>query len=294
MASCLSRILLPGAGSRTLSSSGLDMKGKVALITGAGLGIGKAVASNLLSAGCKVVVVDHNEDAGKQTVSEFRKTFGEGAADFRSCDVRNLDALEATFRDSRAAHGRLDIVFNNAGIGEEPHTIAGSLKKEEKETTAATWASERPFLDIVAINLSAVIQGTRLAVEIMQSDGTAGVVVNTSSMGGLYPMVISPTYCATKFGVIGFTRSLQYLAHPKQGGIRVNALCPAFTDTALVQQHLSDPSFKRVVDAVNKGELISPESIADAALDLVRDPSKAGAVLCVTTKGPYYPNLPSS
>jgi NAD(P)-dependent dehydrogenase (short-subunit alcohol dehydrogenase family) len=175
--------------------------------------------------------------------------------------VTHVQAVQNALAACAATFGSVDIVCNNAGIGGE-----GDL-----------FGEEGPWRAMLDINLRAVIEGTRLAVRAMRAAGGGGVIVNTASMGGLLPMPGSPVYAATKAGVINFTRSLAYLSAE---GIRVNAICPSFTDTPLVYRDNEGARIEEVKQQM--GGILSPETIAEGLIQLVEDDSRAGAIMRVT------------
>jgi NAD(P)-dependent dehydrogenase (short-subunit alcohol dehydrogenase family) len=131
---------------------------------------------------------------------------------------------------------------------------------------------------VLDIDLRAVILGAQLAVQQLRRQGGGGVIVNTASMAGLDPVGASPVYSAAKAGVVQFTRTLKHLAAE---GIRVSAICPSFTDTPMVQA--GGPA---AIEAVKKlvGGILQPEQIAEGVLELIRDDSRAGAVMRVTVR----------
>ena len=242
----------------------MEIEGKSAVVSGGGSGIGRATCVALASRGAKVIVADIDDAGGRQTV----ETIGAagGIAVFRHCDVTQTEDLAGTMASAVEHFGSLDIVFNNAGIGGE------DLFAEEMQA----WTK------IVDINLMAVIDATRIAVREMKR-ARGGVVVNTASMGGLLPMPGSPVYAATKAGVINFSRSLAYLA--MENNIRVNAVCPTFTDTPLVRRSGDErvEEMKRQI-----GGILQPEDIAAGVIELVEDDSRAGAIMRCTIRGRDY------
>lgn len=240
----------------------MDPRGKVAVITGGASGIGLATAKLLAAHGARVVLGDLQEEAGRAAVREIQAAGGE--ARFLRIDVTREADLRALLDLAVAEFGRVDIAHNNAGIS------------EGREDFFAP--ESRRWEDTLAINLGAVIRGTRLEVQQMRRQGGGGVIVNTASMGGLIPMAGSPVYAATKAGVIHFSRSLAYLAAE---GIRVNAVCPTFTDTPLVRA-----GGEAAIEAMKQevGGILTPEQVAEGVLELVRDDSRAGAVMRVTVR----------
>jgi NAD(P)-dependent dehydrogenase (short-subunit alcohol dehydrogenase family) len=238
----------------------MHINGKTAVVSGAGSGIGRATAIALAERGAAVVVADINATGGEETVAAIMA--GGGRARFQRCDTTCTADLEAAFAIARSAYGSLDIVHNNAGVGGE------ALFEDEPG----------PWARVVAINLTAVIDATRLAVRDMRAHG-GGVIINTASMGGLLPMPDSPVYAATKAGVVNFSRSLAHLAAE---GIRVNAICPSFVDTPLVRANRGQEGIDEV--SARMGGILMPEDVAAGVIELVEDDSRAGAIMRVTVQ----------
>jgi NAD(P)-dependent dehydrogenase (short-subunit alcohol dehydrogenase family) len=240
----------------------MEIEGTAGVVSGAGSGIGRAMARALAQHGANVVVADI-DDAGAAETVRLIESDGRGKAVAVHCDVTRTADLEAALATARDRFGRLDIVCNNAGIGGE------DLFADDPG----------PWEKMIAINLTAVIDATRLAVREMRK-GRSGVIINTASMGGLLPMPGSPVYAATKAGVINFSRSLAYLG--LEAGIRVNAICPSFTDTPLVRRS-GDERIEEMKAQV--GGILQPEDIAAGVIELVEDDSRAGAIMRVTVRG---------
>ena len=240
----------------------MEIKGTAALITGAASGIGRATAVALASRGANVAVADLDESGGAETVRMVQQTGAKAV--FIRCDTTRTVDLEATIAAAVSQFGRLDIVYNNAGVGGE------DLFADEAG----------PWKRMVDINLTAVIEGTRLAVRQMRKQNSGGVIINTASMGGLLPMPGSPVYAATKAGVVNFSRSLAYLALDSR--IRVNAICPSYVDTPLVRRG-GEERMNEVAATV--GGILQPEDIAAGVVELIEDDSRAGAIMRVTVRG---------
>lgn len=240
----------------------MQITGKAAVVSGGGSGIGRATVLALVERGAKVIVADIDEAGGTETV-DMAGAKG-GIALFRRCDVTRTEDLAGAFACAVEHFGRFDIAFNNAGIGGE------DLFADDP----GDWAK------VVDIDLTAVIDATRIAVREMKRAGTRGVIINTASMGGLLPMPGSPVYAAAKAGVVNFTRSLGYLA--EESGIRVNAICPTFTDTPLVRRN-GDERVEEVAKMV--GGILQPEDVAIGVIELIEDDARAGAIMRVTVRG---------
>ncbi|XP_046737518.1 15-hydroxyprostaglandin dehydrogenase [NAD(+)]-like [Diprion similis] len=192
----------------------MEVKGRVALVTGAASGIGKAYAEELLNHGAKVSICDINVEDGEKLVEGLAARHGKDRVIFCSCDVTDYPQFEESFRTTIATFGRLDIVINNAGIMNDRF-----------------WELE------VDINLNGVIRGTLLAQRFLGTDrgGRGGIVVNTGSNVGINPYVSVPIYSATKTAIVGLTRAYGDQYHVGLTGIKVMALCPSVTETHLVR-----------------------------------------------------------
>lgn len=239
----------------------MKLDGKVALITGGAKGIGKKTAEKFLKAGAKVVIADFDVAAGETALEDFEA--GE-AAKFVQVDVTSTEQVEAMVNFTRVAYGRVDVLVNNAGI-----TIDGFLTKMED----SAWEK------VMAVNLTGVFKCTRAVAPLMMEQGS-GVILNASSVVGVYGNVGQTNYSATKAGVIGLTKSWAKELGPK--GIRVNAVAPGFivTDmTAKVPQKVLD----MMENKTPLKRLGQPEDIASAYLFLASDDAGYinGAVLSV-------------
>jgi NAD(P)-dependent dehydrogenase (short-subunit alcohol dehydrogenase family) len=155
------------------------------------------------------------------------------------------------------------ICIQQPGIGDE------DLFADE----AGKWAR------IIDIDLTAVIDATRIAVKELKRGEHGGVIVNTASLIGLGPFSMAPVYAAAKAGVVNFSRSLAYLA--KEANIRVNTICPELVDTQMARGF----GEARLADLRRTGGILRPEDIAAGVLELIEDDSRAGAVMKITIKG---------
>jgi NAD(P)-dependent dehydrogenase (short-subunit alcohol dehydrogenase family) len=246
----------------------MDPRDKVAIITGGASGIGLAAAKLLAARHARVVIADLHADAGAKAIRGIEADGGE--ARFVRTDVTKREDLHAMLDYAVSHFGRLDIAVNNAGIAENRHTFFAAGSDMWEKT--------------LSIDLEAVIRGTQLEVQHLRQQGDGGVIINVASMGGLVPMADTPVYAASKAGVIHFSRSLAFLADE---GIRVNAICPTYTDTALL--HAQGEETVEEAKQLAGGGLLRPEQVAEGVLELVRDDSRAGAVMRVTvTRGIDY------
>ena len=238
----------------------MDIAGKVALVTGAGSGIGRATAQALAAAGASVLVADIDAGRADETVTLITRSGGKATA--CQADVSAVAGVEAMFAAVERGYGGVDIVFNNAGI------MSGE----------PTWP-ETPLAriqQVIGINTTGVIMGTQAAVHAMRGRG-GGVVVNTASMGGLAPLPYDPMYAASKAAVIMFTQSCVMLKDTDN--VRVNAVLPGMTDTA-IQATSGDGTraaawLQPTIDEFGD-RILPPEAIAAAVLDQIRDDSLNG------------------
>jgi 3-oxoacyl-[acyl-carrier protein] reductase len=235
----------------------MRLANKVALITGAASGFGRASAQLFAREGCQVVVVDLREDGGRETLSAIQADGGE--AIFVKADVAEASDAEGMVRAAVEAYGHLDIVFNNAGIPMRP------IPTEEIDN--AVW--DRLF----AINVKGVWHGCKYAIPVMKAQGS-GVILNTASTAGVRPRPNLVAYAATKGAVITLTRGLALeLASHK---IRVCSISPVAADTPMFPGFLQpgadlDEARRVFVGSVPLGRLALPNDVAQAALYLASD-----------------------
>ncbi len=244
----------------------MEIERKVALVTGAGSGIGRASAQRLAREGASVVVVDVNEEGGAETVAQIEAAGGKAA--FVRADVTGEDDAGQMIAFAESTFGGLDILHNNAGI------ITGEPRWPETEVAA--WSR------MIGVNLRGVILGTQLAIPAMRKRG-GGAIVNTASMAGIgWGFPPNPVYAATKGGVVLFTASLAPLA--AEANIRVNCVCPGVVDTPMLRRAAdgaSDAERAEREARLGSVQVLSPDDIADAVVSLIRDDSLAGRALMV-------------
>ncbi len=244
----------------------MDPKGKVALITGGGSGIGLATALALAREGASVVIADLNEDGGREAVRLIEDAGGK--ATFVQVDVTKRDDLERMVSFAAETFGGVDIFHNNAGIGTpQPRFPAAALELWEKTLTVDLWA---------------VIAAVQAVVPAMRRRG-GGAIVNTASLAGLIAHLPDPVYSAAKHGVVGLTRSLAFLND--EANIRVNCICPGVVDTPMVRgvpSTMTEAELKARETYVNTMPLIRPEEIAEAVLEFVRDNTLVGQAMAIT------------
>ncbi len=241
--------------------------GKVAVVTGAGSGIGRQAALKLASNGAKVLAADIVEETGKETVEMIKQAGGEGV--FFKVDVSKSAEVQAMINKAVELYGHLDIAFNNAGI-EGPS--GGNFYDYTEEA----------FDRVTGINLKGVFLCLKYELPVMIKQGK-GAIVNTSSIAGLVGFPGMPGYSASKFGVIGMTKSAA-MQHSKQG-VRINAVCPGVIRTPMVDRLTGrDPAAEAAYAAGHPiGRMGEPEEIADAVVYLCSDAASfiTGAALPV-------------
>ncbi len=225
--------------------------GKVALVTGAGGGIGRAAALAFARSGASVLVSDVNDKGGEETVALIAAAGGTSA--YQRCDVSDGAQVKAMVAAAVARFDRLDYAFNNAGIN-----VLGADEYEDDN-----WARS------IAINLTGVMLCMREESAVMLAQG-AGAIVNTASINGLVGNPSQPGYTASKHGVVGLTRhaALRWA----QAGIRVNAVCPGVIETPMTAPLIASPEMKKVIDAMTPmGRMGKAEEIAEAVVWLCSD-----------------------
>lgn len=199
----------------------MGLEEKVVIITGAGSGIGAATAKLFGTHGATVVASDINLENAQKVADEINAAGGKSSA--VKTDVTNFEDVEALVAKAVADHGRLDVIVNNAGIG-------GSSPKKTAEHTHEDWHN------VIAVNQTGVFYCMQTALQQMLKQGH-GNIVNVASLAGLKASGNNLSYSASKFAVVGMTKSaaLEY-GHKN---IRINAVCPGYTNSALLSQLLS-------------------------------------------------------
>lgn len=231
-----------------------DLKGKVALVTGAGSGIGRQSALAFARAGAKVVVSDIVIEGGEETVRMIKDAGGEAL--FVKCDVSKVDDVKALIDRVIATYGKLDCAHNNAGI--------------EGMMAPCTECTEENWDRTIAINLTGVFLCCKYELPHMVEQG-GGVIVNTASVAGLVGSAGLPAYCASKGGVVNLTRALA-LEHA-MNNIRINAVCPGVIHTPMIDRLTgNDAEAAAAFTAMEPvGRMGEPEEIAAAVVWLCSD-----------------------
>ncbi len=241
----------------------MRLKNKVTIITGAGRGIGQATAVKFVREGAKVMVCDIKQDWIDETVQKCKEAGGDAVG--HVADVRNMQSLEAMVKATIDKWGRVDCLVNNAGI------VADAQLKN---------MTEDQFDSVIDINLKGVYNCTRAVVNKMLEQ-QSGVILNASSIVGLYGNFGQTNYAASKFGVIGMVKT--WARELGRKGIRANAVCPGFIATSILGS-IPDKVISALEDRVPMGRLGKPEEIANTFAFLASDEASYinGAVIEVS------------
>ena len=237
----------------------MRLQDKVAIITGAGSGMGRVAAQMFAAEGAKVVVAEFDEAAGRQTVASVLDAGG--AASFVRTDVSNKADAKAMVDHAVATYGRVDALYNNAGVMPEPdHSVI--------DTDVATWDK------VMAVNVRGVFLGCKYAIPRMLEQGSGSVINISSFVALLGCSVPQDAYTASKGAVLSLTRSLAVQFGPR--GVRSNAICPGPIETPLLMDWLlKDEAAKQLRLARNPtGRFGKPEEIVNAAIYLASDESR--------------------
>jgi NAD(P)-dependent dehydrogenase (short-subunit alcohol dehydrogenase family) len=240
------------------------LEGRVALVTGAGAGIGRAIAEAFAAEGALVHVTDIDGAAAESAAADIRRNGG--TASSRTADVSSGQDVSAMFSAVEAEHGRLDVLVNNAGLN-----VRGDFR----------YLSDADWVTIREVNLDGVVRVARDGFPLLKASGR-GSLINISSIMSHRGLRQLAAYSATKGAISALTRGLAVEYAPF--AIRVNALAPGFVETALTERVLRNPQFsKALLDRTLLKRFGTPEDIAKAALFLASDESAyvTGAELAV-------------
>lgn len=241
----------------------MQLAGKVAIITGAACGIGRTTAETFVREGAAVLLADVNEDAGKALADSI--TAAGGKAVFEKVDVTDTADVNRMIARAQAALGKVDILVNNAGITADARLIKMDLEQ---------WQS------VIDVNLKGVFLCGQAAANVMVEQGHGGVILNASSVVGLYGNFGQSNYVATKAGVVGMTKT--WAKELGRAGIRVNAVAPGFIATDMINT-IPEKVIQMMIDKTALGRKGRPEDIANTYLFLASEASSfiTGTVISV-------------
>lgn len=232
------------------------LKGKVAIITGAASGIGRATAELFAQEGASLLLLDIDDDSGQAVADEIRERGGQVI--YMHCDVTQVEACQRAVGVALDKFGRLDILFNNAGIIRRADVVG---------TTEEEWDR------VMAVNVKSIFLMSKYAVPVLAASG-GGSIINTSSGWGLHGGRNAVSYCASKGAVVNMTRAMA-IDHGQQN-IRVNSICPGDVDTPMLRdeaRQVGQPVDEFLVEAAMRplGRYAQPMEIAHAVLYLASD-----------------------
>ncbi len=248
------------------------LRDKVVVVTGAAAGIGRATALRFAAEGCRVAGFDLDEARGEALVAELRQ---KGPAEFARVDVADARAVEAAVGGVAERWGRLDVLVNNAGILRDAQLV------KWKDGQVVSTLSEEAWDAVLSVNLKGIFHCTRAAVPHLIRGG-GGVVLNASSVVGLYGNFGQTNYVASKAGVIGMTRTwARELGRYK---IRVNAVAPGFVATEILRA-MPQKVLDAMVEHTPLGRIGRPEDIASAYAWLASDEASFVTGHCLSVDG---------
>jgi NAD(P)-dependent dehydrogenase (short-subunit alcohol dehydrogenase family) len=245
------------------------LKDKVVVVTGGASGLGKATAQCFSDEGAKVVVADINEEMGKKVAAGLQQ------GHFVKVNVADHESVKNMIDEAVSKYGRIDVLFNNAGIdGEQAPTHENSIENWKKVTS---------------IDLDGVFYGMKYSLEKMKAQGN-GVIINTSSTAGLVGFENIPPYSASKAGVIQLTKAaaIEYAGM----GIRVNAICPSVVKTALVENFIKNSDDPKATEeqfnSLNPMPgWVQPEDVANTVVFLASDEARFITGVALPIDGGY-------
>lgn len=252
------------------------LEGKTAVVTGAGSGIGKAIAMAFSNAGAKVAVADLRKEAGEKTAGEIAALGGHAIA--IATDVSDPQSVENLSTQVIAAFGKLDILVNDAAI---------QVNKTVVDTTPEEWNRQ------MAVNVGGVFLCSRQFIPFLRK--TRGVIINLSSVNGFFVEPSCAGYCATKAAILGLTKAMA-IDHGREG-IRIHAICPGYIDAGLAEGYFqSQPDPARARAEASKlhalGRIGRPEEVARAAVFLASEDASFMTGTPLIVDGGFSSGLP--
>ncbi|GAA4340257.1 SDR family NAD(P)-dependent oxidoreductase [Pigmentiphaga soli] len=235
--------------------SELTFRGKAALVTGGGSGIGRAIGLQIAGLGGRVCVADLDRDRAESLAAEICAMGGQSVG--VQADVTRADAVERMVGAAREAFGRIDVLVNNAGGASGPTFRIGQVRK----------LTERDWDDTFTVNLKSVFLCVRAVAPLMLAQ-RGGSIVNMASLTGQFPFPGLPAYSAAKAGVISLTRSLAMELAPH---VRVNALAPGLIETPRTSLNRRPEQLEQLLSNVPLARMGTPDEVANLAVYLASD-----------------------
>ncbi|RRJ88782.1 glucose 1-dehydrogenase [Gulosibacter macacae] len=248
------------------------LEGKVAIVTGAAMGMGEATAKLFASAGAKVVVADFNDELGQKVTEEIKANGGE--ASFVHVDVSNEAEVEAMVKFAVDTYGELNVAVNNAARAPDQAPIA--------DFDANVWDG------IMAVDVKGVALGLKYQIRQMQAQGKGGSIINISSVSGFRPQPYTAAYNSAKHAVLGLTKTAAVEVGTE--GIRVNAVAPGAVDTPMLRDALERFNFDPEAYAQQLstlGRFAQADEIAQGSMWLASDASSYVHGTCLQIDGGY-------
>ena len=244
-----------------------DLTGRVALVTGASRGIGRAIAQTLAGQGAEVILVSRKQEGLEKVAAAIRENGGQAAC--IGCNLGSLDDIEALFHELTESHAKLDILINNAAANPFFGEMAAIDEKAWEKT--------------LAVNLKGPFFMIQKAIPFMEAAGR-GAIVNVSSVNGVRPAAFQGVYSITKGALITMTQAFAKELAPR--GIRVNALLPGLTDTRFASALMQNEAFyKMALDMIPLNRHAQPDEMAGAVLYLVSDAASYTTGACIACDG---------
>ncbi|RZK79309.1 MAG: SDR family oxidoreductase [Pedobacter sp.] len=244
------------------------LKDKVAVVSGAGSGIGRAIAIAYATEGAKVAVADINEENAKETVKKIQNQGGEAFA--IKADSSKASDNKMLVEEIVAKYGRLDVACNNAGMG-GPAKPTGAYEPEEWDR-------------VIALNLNGVFYACKYELEQMEKNG-GGSIVNIASIHGQVAAPNSPAYTASKHAVVGLSKNIA--VEYAQKGIRCNAVGPGYIETPLLSANMDEAALKAIAGKSPINRLGTAQEVADLVVFLSSDKSSFTTGSYIISDGGY-------
>ncbi len=247
-----------------------DFDGKVAMVTGAGSGMGRATAILFAKRGAKVVVADVDAKGGEDAVKRIKDAGGD--ATFVKCDVSKTEEVQALIKKTVELYGKIDCAYNNAGVNKGIGTPTADYREEDWDATHG-------------INLKGIFLCMKYELQQMLKQGNKCSIVNTASISGLSPHPADPAYVSSKFGCVGLTKTaaLEYA----KTNVRINCVCPGPIYTALFDKvaEVIPGAAEGAKHIVPMGRVGEPEEVAECVLFLSSDAASFVTAMAFSVDG---------